>query len=1025
MDQVNHDRVRAVLRAWDDARKLKAQEDEAKDRQLPIIERAGLALKSARQQLISLIKDDADVQRAILDSIRRRIRDHYQYRLTSIPFELLQNADDAVLELCYTVEGPIPDWALEEFVIWADRRMLCFQHWGRPINSHQLADQAEGRSRGFDRDLEKMLTLSASDKSEPHEAQINVTGKFGLGFKSCYMATDNPQLLSADLGFSVIGGMLPARLSDAEKLAMESRRRMLGIHSDHATLIVLGVTQDVNPEDVLRDFRDLLELIPLFTEAISRVRVIGDAGTQEVARQLAKVPGCASIWTQRLGAGSAFLVTSSSGEGKLLLWFDETGFRPIRANVPTVWVTVPTKEMLDLGFAINAHFELDVGRAQLARTSQKNERLALALARELGESLMDFSEAVNIGWEPIREALGLRLDLSRYDFWRSFWEATSHGISIALQGDSNAEFTPSTIRLLARILWEDRSGALGRLFAARSVLPTLLQGEHRVTTNLPSVRWIAKGILARLPALFESVSIWPEVKHRVHPGEAIAEEVFDRLLRLLPNDPVARSLDLNLRQTLRWVLEPTGWKADADLAARLGLAISRELLASSSVTKEEREAVLDLLRDGQFRATNGQYRPAQSLLIPNLPDGELAEERRRAAFAPADRVLHSNYGTSAIEFFRLCRQSLQAVLPNELADWIRQAGTSETQASAIDYLLQGDRRNEVSQLLQDEPAQWLSDKLEAQKPGELNTNEWAILHGLLGQADSLMHGHPEPKSPAPPPHQLESIFEWWTAYREKGLHQYYRAVYPDGHPIVVAPLDPDSTDLRQVRKRWIQLFMLGASQTIGRIREEQNRDSLVRLDSVITELAAVAERGPTWLRRLEEYLDKQQHDVEYFQWVKEFVSAFAIARRLEDYIEGFRLLDHGFTRLDQVTRLRENELLMGSSIEAPPISNILGVGVCFVVRDLVRQDFIANLDAHRYCYLPVQRLRKMCTYLGCAALDDDMPDRWERSRMIYEFLADRLGPDRAAFCGDFDIPFLLIWRESTLRQRWFPDLISE
>jgi hypothetical protein len=1025
MDQVNHDLVRAVLRAWDDARKLKAQEDEAKDRQLAIVERAGLALKLARQQLISLIKDDANVQRAILDSIRRRIRDHYQYRLTSIPFELLQNADDAVLELCYTIEGPTPDWALEDFVISTDGRMLCFQHWGRPINSHQLADKAEGRRRGFDRDLEKMLTLSASDKSEPHEAQINVTGKFGLGFKSCYMASDSPQLLSADLGFSVIGGMLPARLSDAEKLAMESRRRMLGIHSDHATLIVLGVTQDVNSEDVLRDFRDLLEWIPLFTEAISRIRLIGDTGTQEVSRQLAEVPGCASIWMQRLRAGSALLVTSSSGEGKLLLWFDETGFKPTRARVPTVWVTVPTKEMLDLGFAINAHFELDVGRAQLARTSQKNEKLAVTLARGLGESLMELSAAVDVGWEPIREALELRSDLSCYDFWRSLWEATSRGISIALQGDSDAKFTPSTIRLLARILWQDRSGALGRLFAVRSTLPTLLHGEHRVTTSLSSVRWIVKGILARLPQVFESVSSWPEVKHRVHPGDAIAEEVFDRLLRLLPNDPVARSLDLDLRQTLAWVLEPTECKADADLAARMGPAISRELFASSPVTTEEREAVLDLLREVRFQATNGQYRPAQLLLIPNLPDAELAEEHRRAAFAPADRVLHSDYGTSAIEFIRLCRQSLQAVLPTELADWIRQAGTSEKQASAVDYLLQGERRNEVSQLLQDEPAQWLIDKLELQEPGELNTNEWAILLGLLGQADSLVQGRLETPSAVPPPHQLESIFDWWTAYREKGLPQYYRAIYPDGRPIVVVPLDPDALDLRQERKRWIQLFMLGASQTIGRVREEQNRDSLVRLDAVISELAAVSERGPTWLRRLEEYLDRQQHDVEYFQWVKEFVSAFAIARRLEDYIEGFRLLDHKIIRLDQVTRLRENELLMGSGIEAPPISNVLGVGVCFVVRDLVRQGFVTHPNAHRYCYLPVQRLRKMFAYLGCAGLEDDTSDRWERSRMIYDFLADRLGPDRAAFCGDFDIPFLLIWRDPAQRQRWFPGLMSD
>jgi len=158
MDQVRDDRVRAILRQWDDARKLRAQEEEAEGRQITIVVRSSDALRKAKNELVELIKSDIEVQRAILESIRRRVRDHYQYRLTSIPFEILQNADDAVLELCYTTEGPTPDWSSDEFVVSTDGEFLLFQHWGRPVNWYQIGDQLEARRLGFDRDLEKMLT---------------------------------------------------------------------------------------------------------------------------------------------------------------------------------------------------------------------------------------------------------------------------------------------------------------------------------------------------------------------------------------------------------------------------------------------------------------------------------------------------------------------------------------------------------------------------------------------------------------------------------------------------------------------------------------------------------------------------------------------------------------------------------------------------------------------------------------------------------------------------------------------------
>ena len=89
------------------------------------------------------------------------------------------------------------------FVIQQEDDKITFIHWGRPINKFRSA-QLNGRARGFHKDLEKMLILSNSDKSE---SPGNVTGKFGLGFKSVFLVTSKPRVASGQLGFEAVGGI--------------------------------------------------------------------------------------------------------------------------------------------------------------------------------------------------------------------------------------------------------------------------------------------------------------------------------------------------------------------------------------------------------------------------------------------------------------------------------------------------------------------------------------------------------------------------------------------------------------------------------------------------------------------------------------------------------------------------------------------------------------------------------------------------------------------------------------------------
>ena len=49
-----------------------------------------------------------------------------------------------------------------------------------------------------------------------------------------------------------------------------------------------------------------------------------------------------------------------------VLGLGQEGVQNLPPRLPTVWVTAPTRQVEKLGFAVNAPFDLDVGRSQLA-----------------------------------------------------------------------------------------------------------------------------------------------------------------------------------------------------------------------------------------------------------------------------------------------------------------------------------------------------------------------------------------------------------------------------------------------------------------------------------------------------------------------------------------------------------------------------------------------------------------------------------------------------------------------------------
>ena len=116
--------------------------------------------------------------------------------------------------------------------------------------------------------------------------------------------------------------------------------------------------------------------------------------------------------------------------GALSLVHDGLQFQKLPQEVPTLWVTAPTLETLDVGFALNARFSLDPGRAQLGRESPENNKIAAELGRELGQRLVAlFEHSRKVGWSQFCRDIGLDRDANEYKFWDSLWELLGPGLS--------------------------------------------------------------------------------------------------------------------------------------------------------------------------------------------------------------------------------------------------------------------------------------------------------------------------------------------------------------------------------------------------------------------------------------------------------------------------------------------------------------------------------------------------------------------------------------------------------------------
>lgn len=776
--------VLAVLKEWDAADRRRAEAEEA-GRRVPGEVHTQLA--QAKTRLRQLLANHPETQQATLAAVRVKIDDVYGYKPDSAPFEIWQNADDAIVELA--VLGYSTAYAERiGFVGLRDSNGLSFAHWGRLVNDFRGAEGRYFRECGFDEDLEKMVVQAISDKRGGEAKGQAVTGKFGLGFKSVFLVSDSPEVLSGSVDFVIRGGIYPVRLDAERREALIAVLKELAPdHWRRGTLIRLPWRKDgqINPDEVLGMFRRLAPLLVVFSRRLKRLRLF-EPKTHALEINWKPRPVADRIEVGALeqlhGDVRRALVLShpvGSDRAQILFGLGPDGFVALPDDVPVFWVTAPTRATPGYGFAVNGPFEPDVGRVQLALNSKRNEELADELARGVAERFKALWDLAEQDWGALRRKLGLVSAAAPLSFWESLWELVGLGFA-----EKCPKSESSLVAALARrILWKSKHAGLQRFYSECAALPTGLWGEHQCLTRLVDIRFEAAGALDR-EAEFLAASQWPAFRKRVRPAQIVsAGQVVSVLQRLeaLPHRPET----IHLATVVEWeVMHGEELRADPDTAARLGQLVAPDFLKKLAEGKQdereeqEHKALSGLLPNVLFQAADGSWHKSAELVVAQ-GKGVDKDELMRAAFAPLECQLNPAYTEQALRFFLACRPELKADA-EILAKWVLAANDVASRIAAVKYLLNGKLKEKVGEEVRsqkpDENWLWqLAARREKFEWFERNFSD-DDLHQLRAYVlriyDQVLRDSPPPPLPPPPPPLIQpkwtvgQLWLWWKQQRE-------------------------------------------------------------------------------------------------------------------------------------------------------------------------------------------------------------------------------------------------------------------
>ena len=1029
-----NDELKQKLKTWEELRyQLTAEERQS----LPLP--ALSARQSKRQEGISrtiaeienLVTNNLDVRHHILQSIRDKIgRGQYGYDVNSITFELFQNADDALTELLNMTNNVLDD-RKRTFVFEISLQGLRIMHWGRPINVFNLPNAVANNDfsdHGFDRDLLKMLSFNISDKSE------NVTGKFGLGFKSVYLICNEPKVISGDMSFSIESGLLPVALprtnqAEQDYQLIKGYKQSLteivpNLDELGGTLIDLPFDQSLNtnPQEITHEFKTSLGLLLAFSRSLKKCKFADRSQDRVVdinwnATKLFN--------SDRVAVGQIKLNNEQGWQTHNTLCFqlDNAAIaivfpqnlsdkRSPLNGLPTFWVTAPTKEKLGLRFAINGKFDITTGRTSLDRNSSNNLAIAQNIGEGLANALIHLFDSTQTTLAPLIEALEIDNNVSAYEFWQFIWQV----LAVDWLKKDLDESAKSILKAIFGE-FEAKNSGMGELITRHRALPNGLSGNYQCLVSVPDVKYVLQGFISKqdYEGCFRQITFWSGFQSNCSPNTVINDSNWEIVRKLLGSSISNRSLrPVGFVNIVRW--EVGNEDISPEKAIFIGDVITSKFLDSIEVSEHaEYTEVRGILKQLRFWNQDENWYTPSYLLTRNSED---KEENLLAAFAPNDRLLHEKYKDSGESFFLICREKRETVSFEEMTRWAIRADTVHKQKAVLEYLNKGERKQQFTDSLrQSVTGTWLESNQFVQEIFAANNEQKRLeeriqaLMDTTGTVDIIDPLGIRPEFIINPTDLLRRISQWWEANCSQEIDNYNQRLYP------IEFNDFRNRIQEEDRSAWMMLFFLGFTHKMGRTKHEAHRN-FIRF-CLYNGWWDIFSRPDTqnfhseWMNVLDQYIDPQVDRTQWNYWMEKFPSIYRTARYLDQYIQIFRTIDkHNLINLSEIIAPATNPALQGGALIAPPLN--LGIGVNFVIRELVRFGVIQTTkQVIQHCFVPRYNVRRLLTYLGCSGLDKPDP---KYSRLIASFLAEKINELQLnispTFENAFDIPFELYSEDS-------------
>jgi len=1028
-----NDELKQKLKRWEELRyQLTAEERQ--------VSPALKARQSTKQEEISrtiteienLVTNNLDVSHHVLESIRYKIgHGQYGYDANSIPFELFQNADDALTELLGMTNNVLDD-RKRTFVFEISLQGLRIMHWGRPINvfnSPNAGANNDFSDRGFDRDLLKMLSFNISDKSE------NVTGKFGLGFKSVYLICNEPKVISGDMSFSIESGLLPVALprtnqAEQDYQLIKGYKQSLteivpNVDGLGGTLIDLPFDQSLNtnPQEIAHEFKTSLGLLLAFSRSLKKCKFADRSQDRVVdinwnATKLFN--------SNRIAVGQIKLNNEQGWQTHNTLCFqlDDAAIAivfpqnlsdkrsPLR-ELPTFWVTAPTKEKLDLRFAINGKFDITTGRTSLDRNSSNNLAIAQSIGGSLADALIQLFDSTQTTLAPLIEALRIDNNVSTYEFWKFILEV------LAVDW-LKKDLDESAKDILATIFGnsEARNNGIGKLITERHALPNGLSGDYQCLVSVPEVEYVLQGFISKpdYESCFQQIRLWLGFRSKCPPNRVVSDSNWTIARKLLRNLILNTSFrTIKFHKILSWEI---GEKSDNPIsheqAANIGQLLTNDLLKKLQVSEPtEYDDIRNVLRTLRFCNQVNDYTINPSSLL--IKDAEDMEERLFAAFAPDSSLLNEGYTGNGKSFFLICRERRETISIEEMTEWAKRADNIAKRKAVLEYLGNGERKQQFTDnlRLRSLAGTWLEGNQLVQEIFDANNEQQKRAERIqsLQTIDEMIYPPDPQELTINTDELLQRISEWWQDNYSQEIDEYNQRLYPMSFDDFSNNLIQEE-DRDRNRSAWMMLFFLGFTHKMGRTTHEAHRNFIrFCLDNGWWDIFSRPDPQNLyreWMNVLDQYIDPQVDRTKWNYWMERFPSIYRTARYLDQYIQIFKTIDqHTSINLALITAPAINPAFQGSTLNAPPLN--LGIGVNFVIRELVRLGVIQPTEqVIQHCFVPRYNVRRLLTYLGCPGLDRPDPTY---SRLIASFLAEKIKElplnISPTFENAFDIPFEL------------------